>query len=262
MLVETIGDDPRLAIFRDLRGQRHEGYFVCEGRLVVERLLGSPWETVALLIAERKRPWLEKVPRLPPETPVYVIPDSEIDSLVGFQFHSGILAAGRRDQPQVLSDGVAAWRLPHTSGTLLACPHLDLEENLGSILRSVRALGGNGILVDHRAPDPLSRRVLRVSMGHSMSVPILRADDLATAIAELKVEGYRGIAMEAAPEMTPLREAVVGERQLLILGNEFAGIPSTLQELADETVGIPMATEVDSLNVAVTAALALHHYCR
>lgn len=271
--------NPWLDPYRQLKQPRQSNRFVAEGRLVVERLLRSSYDTESILIAQRRTLWAEQFLEqegVEFEGPIYAVPDQQIDNLVGFNFHSGILAVGLRNNsdtadpsdrlPQSVND-FENWlaTIPKTDQTpqvFAILPHLDLDENLGSIIRSAWALGCCGLIMDHRGADPLGRRTLRVSMGHSLSLPIFRShDELESLIPILKQQHFKIAAVEVHPNMKPLRETTPADRQALVFGNEFEGVSTTWLQAADEIVGIPMAREVDSLNVAVTVAIVLNHYC-
>lgn len=252
-------DDPELDVYCQLKSRRSGKFFVGEGRLVTERLLQSDFQVHSVLISQRKRDWAEGNGPLLAGVPIYVLPDTAIEQIVGFSFHSGILSAGVRPSIGPTLEGLAT----RNSATLLALPHLDLEENLGSIIRSARALGCSGLLLDQRAPDRFSRRVLRVSMGHSLFLPCFVSNgSLLDDVAFLKARGFRVTSVEHHAAMVPISQAQVFDRQILVLGNEFDGVSEPWLDLADQIVGIPMCSGVDSLNVAVTAAIALQRFCR
>jgi tRNA G18 (ribose-2'-O)-methylase SpoU len=319
--LERVGDpaDPRLKPFlalplRKSVGAAPDEWFIAEGRLVVERLLASPYEPVALLVTESKQRWVEtvcaaavSVRELPGPLPVYLLPDDRMPEVVGFDFHSGILGAGRRQTPSVWTTEFARWFhrvpspatacvksldetdsremdssgrgslgldfsgvdphgalssefAPRATETLLILPAMSLAENLGSILRSARGLGATGAVLAAQSADPLSRRVIRVSMGHALSFPCWHSPDWRRDLLRLREAGFRLIGIEHHPRMCPLHQAPRYPRQALVMGNEFAGLDDVTLEMMDDVVGIPMHPAVDSLNVAVTAALALHHY--
>src|SRR5262245_31619090 len=99
MRLEAIDDpaDPRLGDYRDLRAPRRDGIVVAEGRPLVTTLLAAPSvrprsivTTSAALAA--LRPALEAADRVP----VYVLPRTAIDRLIGYAFHRGCLAAAER----------------------------------------------------------------------------------------------------------------------------------------------------------------------
>src|SRR5947207_2515376 len=89
--VESL-DDPRVSHYRDLA--RTGDLFIAEGDYVVRRLLASRYPTVSLLLSNRK---VEKiVPLVPADVPVYVGDDAMIRQILGFKFHTGVIAVGRR----------------------------------------------------------------------------------------------------------------------------------------------------------------------
>lgn len=287
----TDSRDPRLEPFQSLplRKASHsppDAWFVAEGRLVVERLLRSPFAPAALLVAESKRAWVQSVVLAATgdqsstgPLPVYLLPDAAMPEVVGFDFHSGILGAGLRHTPPAWNDLFESWFQPaihpssatdsNTSGsvddragneTLLVLPAMNSAENLGSIIRSARGLGAAGAILSAQSADPLSRRVIRVSMGHALAFPCYQSPAWRADLLRLRAAGFRLVGMEHHPRMQSLHQAPRYRRQALVMGNEFAGLDGATLDLMDDIVGIPMHPSVDSLNVAVTAAIALHHY--
>jgi len=271
--------DPRLQPFlalplRKAVGASPDDWFIGEGRLVVERLLTSPFVPAALLVCASKQRWVETVcaaavaaRALPAPLPVYLLPDERMQDVVGFDFHSGILGAGRRQTPAAWTAEISRWFNPApnrvgggATDTLLVLPALNSAENLGSIVRSACGLGARGVVLAAQSADPLSRRVIRVSMGHTLSLPWWSSPDWRWDLVRLREAGFRLVGIEHHPRMIPLHQAPRYPRQALVMGNEFSGLDKATLEMMDDIVGIPMHPAVDSLNVAVTAAIALHHY--
>jgi tRNA G18 (ribose-2'-O)-methylase SpoU len=257
---------------RKATGSSVEGQFVGEGRLVVERLLRCPYPPTGLLVAESKVGWAESSitaasadrPELR-ELPIYVLPDDVLNHVVGFEFHSGIMGSGHRAVPRVLQQRMTEWfaaRSPAASGreTIIVVPAMNSAENLGSIIRSAHGLGAAGLILSAQSADHLSRRVIRVSMGHALSFPCWRSENWIDDLQRLRAVGFRLIGIEHHPQMQPLAASKQYERQVLVFGNEFAGLDEATLEMMDDIVGIEMHNTVDSLNVAVTAAIVLHHF--
>lgn len=256
-------DDPRLEPYRNVRHTnltRWSGMFIAEGRRVVERLLTSEYEVPSVLLSDRRYEtllaewpggWFE-------ETAVLVVPQELAEHLVGYNFHAGVLACGRRFEPFTVAEVLAVC---HHSFTVVACPRITGPDNLGSILRICAALGVDGVLLGRGSCDPFSRRVLRVSMGASLVLPIAESatllNDLATA---REVEGWQLIAAAIDAQAEPLADAARPQRIILALGNEAQGLDEAWLAASDRRVMIPMATAVDSLNVAVAAGVMLHHF--
>ena len=89
-------DDPRIEAYRNLNrtnSTEPSDRFVVEGRWLVERLLKSQLATESILL---HRGIADEVLRLAGEVPVYVMEEADVSQIVGFPFHRGALAIGRR----------------------------------------------------------------------------------------------------------------------------------------------------------------------
>src|SRR6185436_10253158 len=187
--VETI-DDSRLAPYRDLSERnltRQSGLFIAEGEKVAARLFESRFETASILA---ELPLATKyAPRVPPHTPIYVASRELLEATVGFNFHRGIVACGRRQPvPQIVD---LLEQLPAAAdSTLVVCPDVQDPTNLGSIIRSAAAFGCAALLLGGKCADPFSRRVLRVSMGAALQLPIVECGELASEMDALQDAGF------------------------------------------------------------------------
>ena len=130
--VDTI-DDPRLDPYRNLKDRQlaqRDGLFIAEGDYLVRRLMASDYETHSVLLTERRASSFGD--HAPPQVPVYIVPDALTAEIVGYPFHRGILACGRRRPGPMLDDVLAS-----NAGalTLVICPTISNCENLGAIVR-------------------------------------------------------------------------------------------------------------------------------
>ncbi len=253
-----------LDAYHDLpdRDLRREGLLVAEGRWLVERLLASGWEVLSVLCAPRFAGHFRELAS--GRCPVLTANQERLAQVAGFPFHRGVLAAARRPKfPSLaawLSDAGSAAR---AGGTLVLCPRLTGEYNLGSIVRSAAALGADALAVGPSCCDPLSRRALKVSMGAAFRLPLLAlADEEAADLARLRAAGWRIAGASPAARAVPLaswrREGPVA----LVLGEEAEGLPEPWAGGCDVLLRIPMRPGVDSLNVSVAAGILLHALCR
>jgi tRNA G18 (ribose-2'-O)-methylase SpoU len=250
-------DDPRLAIYRNLKATnetRGSALFVVEGRKLVDRLCASRYPLVSILASEHAdRTILE---RLPKGVALYQLPQGRLETLVGYNFHRGVLAAARRLDGPSLDEIV---RASHGDPTFVVCPQIDNPENLGSIIRLVDVFGATGLIVGPRCPDPLSRRVLRVSMGTSLSVPVLTPDDLALALRRLRDDrGFTLVATVCSGPAERLDQFRSPGRLAILLGTEGDGLAPEWRELCRRRLTIPMRPGAESLNVAVAAGILLY----
>jgi tRNA G18 (ribose-2'-O)-methylase SpoU len=249
--------DPRVDDFRTLRDaelrKRYEGrvgVFIAEGPNVVRELLASRYPTRSLLLDHRRGE--ELAPEVPEGIPIYVVEREVLYEIVAFRAHQGALACGERMPLLDAGDVVAGAR------RLLVLDAMNDHENMGAIFRTARALGTDGVLLGPRSADPLYRRSVRVSMGHVLHVPHAPVDALPGSLGLLAAAGMRTIALTPDPAAPPLEEVDRSQPLALLLGAEGPGLEPATIAAADIRARIPMADGVDSLNVAATAAVALH----
>jgi tRNA G18 (ribose-2'-O)-methylase SpoU len=255
-------DDARIEIYRHLKTtnktRRLTNQFVVEGEKLFKRLIASPLPLVSVLVTDRYEPRIASC--VPKEVPLYVVPHAAMSTLVGFSFHRGVLACGHR-MPWPSLDDLAS--LERKRVTFLVCPSLESPENLGAIVRLGDAFGIDAILVGCGCPDPLSRRVLRVSMGGALRLPVLACDNLERDVERLVSEfGFELAAAVADPAAEPIESARRSDRFALLLGNESEGLPAEWLARCDRRITIPMSPGTDSLNVAVAAGIVLYHLQR
>jgi tRNA G18 (ribose-2'-O)-methylase SpoU len=198
----------------------------------------------------------DKVERLgaPEGVSVLVATQDVVEATVGFQLHRGVVAAvGIRPLADVAAVAAA-------SQTLAVLEGLNDHENLGAIIRTVAALGIDGVVLDPTTADPFYRRCVRVSMGAVLTVPLARSSRWQEDLDLLKKTGFTLVAMTPDADARDIREVTRWSKVAVMLGSEATGLSPAAMAAADEKVRIPQATGMDSLNVGHAAAIALHHF--
>src|SRR5262249_1878044 len=114
------------------------------------------------------------------------------------------------------------------------------------------------VLLDPQTADPLYRRCVRVSMGHVLHVPFARFTRWPDAIDDLRSHGFTVAALTPAADAVAIDD-VRAERIAWLLGAEGPGLTAAAMSRADLRVRIPIAGEVDSLNVGTAAAIAFRY---
>jgi len=255
-------DDPRISAYRNLRDRtlRGESLFIAEGPEVVRRLLRSRHGVDSVLVAESWAGDFSDLAAGP--VPVFVGPDKLLSDIVGFTFHQGVLAAGRRSVPPALDELVASIDARQRL-SLAICPEITKPENLGLVFRSAAGFGFDGVVLGRQCCDPLSRRALRVSMGATLSMPWIRCADLPADLQRLErrwgFELFATVLDAGAERLTDVRWP---SRVALVMGNEFYGLRSRWLDLCPRRVTIPMAPDVDSLNLGVAAGVFMYQIQR
>lgn len=254
-------DDPRLEHFRDLRSRklpRSSGVFIAEGPFLVHTLLSSRFETLGVLVDERQAERFAG--ELPPGTEMFVADTQLLQQVVGFQFHRGILACGRREEERQFSSEEL---LADSQRVVPALVGIEDQENLGTILRTCAGLGLSKVLIGEGCCDPFSRRALRVSMGATLSLDLLFCSEIHRSLKCLgESRRFEIIATSLTPDAQPLETCQPLLPSVVMLGNEKDGLPPKLLDMATRKVSIKMHSEIDSLNVAVAAGITLHYFDR
>lgn len=257
----TIDDpaDPRVAGYaqvreRDLVGR--QGLFMAEGEVVVRMLAASRLcEPVSLLLAPKRVEALsDSLAALAPDVPVYVAGQAVMDALVGFPIHRGILALGKRRATPSAREILAGLG---PEALILVLYGIGNHDNMGGLFRNAAAFGADAVLLDADCCDPLYRKAIRVSVGASLITPFARLgrdEDLASL---LELAGVQAVALSPAGQGT-LAQLRRARRTAVLLGSEGPGLPAGVLART-RTVAIPMAAGFDSLNVATTAGIVLHH---
>lgn len=241
---------------RDLVGR--ERLFVAEGEVVVRVLAArSPLKIRSFLLEERRvdamRDVIEKAAESENPPPVYVVPQAVMNAVVGFEIHRGILAIGERS-PEL--DATALSERLQNARIVVGLVGLTNHDNVGGIFRSAAAFGTDLVLLDSETCDPLYRKAIRVSAGAALLLPFARVANAFELIDVVKAAGLEPIALSPRGEDTI--ESLPRGRYALLLGTEGPGLPDDVMDRV-RRVRIEMPGKLDSLNVGVAGAIALHH---
>lgn len=233
-----------------------EGLFIAEGETVLRAFTrDAPERLVSLLIDSKRRDKLADVlAGLPEGAAVYLADQEVLDAIAGFHLHRGILALGRKLPPLDARDLLSS--LPARAVALVLCGIAN-HDNIGGIYRNAAAFGADAVILDADCCDPLYRKAIRVSVGAVLSVPtarLVRGEPIADL---LSATGFEGLALSPAADevLATLKPA---PRTAVLLGAEGPGLTPELMARA-RRIGIPMANGFDSLNVATTSGIVLHH---
>lgn len=137
---------------------------------------------------------------------------------------------------------------------LLALDGITNPQNLGMIIRSACAGGIDGIILPRKGCAQVDPLVIKASVGTLFKTRILRCDQLAPVLAKFSERGTRVCALSSHAEDT-LRTIDSQTPTIFVLGNETHGVSPAVEKSCTHRLRIPMQNGVESLNVAITAAL-------
>jgi len=241
-----------------------EGLFMAESMKVIERALHRGYEPLSVLVDadKEKSSEFEALSFMLPNIPIYVLPHERMIEITGINLTGGIISAFRRKKEDNLS-GILKLK------KIVILERVVNPSNIGAIFRSAAAFNIDGIILKKGCCDPYTRRAIRVSMGNVFNIPwgYFEGDDTTVNehdFALLHENNYKTIAMALKSDSIKLSDERLkkNEKIAIFLGNEGDGLSDNVVNSVDYKVIIPMAHEVDSLNVAAASAVAFWELAR
>jgi 23S rRNA (guanosine2251-2'-O)-methyltransferase len=142
---------------------------------------------------------------------------------------------------------------------LIALDSITNPQNLGMIIRSVCAGYVDGLILPRKGCASLSPLVIKASVGTLFKAKILHCEELAPALLKLKNENAKICTLSSHAKTSLFDTRDENTSKIYVLGNETEGVSKEINKLSDISLSIPMNNGVESLNVAVTAALIAFH---
>ncbi|MBN9242206.1 MAG: RNA methyltransferase [Mesorhizobium sp.] len=256
-LANPLVKDIKALALKKFRDQQHA--FMAEGLKLVIDALDLGWQVKTLVFAKagRGNPAVEKAAARTVAAGGTVLEVSE----------KVLSAITRRDNPQmvvgVFSQRFAALKdiRPKSGDVWVALDRVRDPGNLGTVLRTVDAVGAKGVILVGDTTDPFAVETVRATMGSIFAVPVAKATP-GEFLAWRK--GFSGLVAG-----THLKGAVdyrtvdfSGKPVLLLMGNEQQGLPDELAASCDRLLRIPQAGRADSLNLAVATGVMLYEVRR
>lgn len=250
---------PLIKLIRSLRLKKHRDEserFVCEGERVVRELLRSSWPVERVVLASSARADKEFVSLADTRAiPVAYIQDSLSDYISDTEHSQGVFAVA-----QLRRRSASEW-VPG-EGPVPILDGIADPGNLGTIIRTADALGASGVILLHdestesHCADPFGPKAVRATAGSLFRLPVVEfstPDDLLDWLED------RGLTLlvATAREGKPPWEIDLTGRIAIALGHETSGISEKLINAAQYRITVPLSRNVESLNVAVSAASIL-----
>lgn len=250
-------------LIRDLhrrRGRERRGLALAEGvRLVEEALAGGiaiRGAAVSPALESTTRGKMLKASLAERNIRTEDLGDSELEELADTEHPQGVVAV---IEPKRW--GLDDIRLSAGS-TLLVLDGVQDPGNVGTMLRTALGLGAAGVLALKGTADLTNPKVIRSAMGATFRLPAVAATP-EEFVAWARLQRTEIWAAEANGEsIGRLLRAKSGAPVALVLGNEGAGVGPALHQVANRRIAIPLARQVESLNVAVAAGILLYELTR
>jgi 23S rRNA (guanosine2251-2'-O)-methyltransferase len=220
------------------------------GRRPVRELVRGPREVLELWATERAlraEPWIGEA-----GVRVQRKPERELTAQAGTADHQGVLA---RAEPYRYAD---AYELASGPAPLLAAlDSVTDPRNLGAVIRSAEGAGASGIVMPSHNAARVTAVVCRASAGAVEHLPVAVVKNLARYLREVKGQDLWLWAADGQAEKT-MWQADLSGGVAFVFGAEGKGLRPLVRRACDDSVAIPLAGKVESLNVSVAAAVLLY----
>ncbi|GAA4126627.1 TrmH family RNA methyltransferase [Aminobacter aganoensis] len=251
-LANPLVKDIKALALKKFRDQQNA--FMAEGLKLVIDALDLGWTIKTLIFAKTGlgNPAIEKVAARTVASGGDVLEVSE----------KVLTAITRRDNPQAVV-GVFTQRFvplkdirPKSDDVWVALDRVRDPGNLGTVIRTVDAVGAKGVILVGETTDPFSLETVRATMGSIFAVPVAKTTPEAFLAWRKEFPGtVAGTHLKGAVDY---RSVDFGSRPvLLMMGNEQQGLPDNLANACDRLLRIPQAGRADSLNLAVATGVML-----
>ncbi|WP_278260511.1 23S rRNA (guanosine(2251)-2'-O)-methyltransferase RlmB [Nocardia sp. AG03] len=189
------------------------------------------------------------------------VPRTDLDRLSANGLHQGValqVPPYRYAHPDDLLDKVKVSGEP---GLLVALDNISDPRNLGAVIRSVAAFGGQGVVIPQRRSASVTAVAWRTSAGAAARLPVARATNLTRTLKDWASQGFQIVGLDAGGD-TPLDEFDGSMPTVVVVGSEGKGLSRLVRENCDSILSIPMAGPVESLNASVAAGVVLADIAR
>lgn len=163
-------------------------------------------------------------------------------------------------QMQAFDDWLESAESALSTRRIIALEGITNPQNLGMCIRSCVGAGIDAILLSTKGSSGLNPLAIKASAGTAYSAPLILCDELTTAISQLSEHGVNSYVLRADANQS-IYDAGAPSAGVFILGNESNGVSEQMSRTASGSLCIPLSEPVESLNVAVTAALVAYAIC-
>ncbi|WP_203568206.1 23S rRNA (guanosine(2251)-2'-O)-methyltransferase RlmB [Aestuariimicrobium ganziense] len=194
--------------------------------------------------------------------PLMQVTRVELDRLTGGLVHQGValqIPPFEYDDPQDLLGAAAT---SQTAGLIVALDQITDPRNLGAIIRSAAAFGADGVVIPSRRSASMTAAAWKTSAGAAARLPVAQVGNLNRFLEQASKAGFTiaGLAGEGETDIAGIPG--VDGPLVLVVGSEGEGLARLVREHCDHLARIPIASEVESLNASVAAAIALYEVNR
>ena len=191
--------------------------------------------------------------------PVQEVPRQQLDAMTGNGLHQGI---GLKIQPYKYADLDDLLESVDGPGMFVVLDNITDPRNLGAVIRSTAAFGGNGVIIPERRSAQVTGVAWRTSAGTAAQLPVARVTNVTRTVKKFQDNGYTVVGLDAGGEHTLDTFDQATGPVVIVVGSEGKGISRLVRENCDVIMSVPMTDWVESLNASVAAGVVLSEFAR
>jgi 23S rRNA (guanosine2251-2'-O)-methyltransferase len=187
----------------------------------------------------------------------------KLEKMAGQPFHQGVVAAVR-PHPTLNEQDLESLLNNNPKALLLALDQVTDPHNLGACIRTAAAMGAEAVIVPRDRSASLTPTARKIAAGGAEKVKFIQVTNLARTLGNIKDEfNVQVVGTMLDEKALPIQEFdFTGTGICIVMGAEDTGLRPITQSQCDQTVYIPMAGNLQSLNVSVATGMALYEACR
>jgi 23S rRNA (guanosine2251-2'-O)-methyltransferase len=191
--------------------------------------------------------------------PINEITRPEVDRMTGYDsVHQGIalqVPPYKYQHPMEMLDTILS---RGQNPLIVALDGITDPRNLGAIIRSVAAFGGQGVIVPQRRSTGVTASAWKTSAGAASRIPVALAANLNATLKDLKKRGCFIVGLDGGGDMQMHDFKIGTEPIVLVIGSEGKGLSRLVQENCDAIASISISGTTESLNAGIAASVALY----
>ncbi|GAA1851880.1 23S rRNA (guanosine(2251)-2'-O)-methyltransferase RlmB [Microbacterium koreense] len=193
------------------------------------------------------------------DIPVLEVTRPELDRMAGFDgVHQGValkVPPYEYDHPQDLLEKIIdTGEVP----LIVALDGITDPRNLGAIIRSTAAFGGQGVILPQRRSASVNSAAWKTSAGAAARVPVALAPNLTSTLKEYKKQGVFVLGLDGGGDVSLPALQLADRPVVIVVGSEGKGLSRLVTETCDQVVSIPISGAAESLNAGIAASVALY----
>lgn len=194
--------------------------------------------------------------------PIIEVQRHEMDRMTGNGMHQGIGLQIPPYKYAAVEDLIANAAEDPRPGMFVILDNITDPRNLGAVIRSVAAFGGDGVIIPERRSASVTAVAWRTSAGTAARLPVARATNITRTVKEFQKNGYQVVGLDAGGDHTLDTYEGGTDPVVIVIGSEGKGISRLVSETCDVLMSIPMTGWVESLNASVAAGSVLSEFAR